>query len=124
MDFQGLCRCAAGEEFTLFQMFRSLADQDSRERFLHPDAKRLGELDEKHGTRYLETVLSWLYYEKNAAQAAKHIYVHRNTLDNRMGKIAGLVQAHWENGGYCTRMLYSAWFLLRQQGKLRDGLLN
>lgn len=124
MDFQGFCRCATEEEFTLFQMFRSLVAQDSREHYLHPDAKLLAEMDEKHGTHYLETVFSWLYYEKNAAQAAKHIYVHRNTLDNRMGKIAGMVQAHWKNSGYCIRMLYSAWFLLRRQGLLRDGLLR
>lgn len=124
LDFQGFFRCASEAEFGLFQMFQTLAAQDSRERFVHPDARRLGGLDEKHGTHYLETVFSWLYYEKNAAQAAKHIYVHRNTLDNRLGKITDLVQAHWENGGYCTRMLYSAWFLLRQQGKLRDGLLR
>ncbi len=124
MDFQGFYRCAAKEEFALFQMFRCLAAQDSRECFLHLDARRLGELDEKHGAHYLETVFSWLYYEKNAAQAAKHIYVHRNTLDNRLGKIAGLVQAHWDSAGYCTRMLYGAWYLLRQQGQLRDGLLR
>lgn len=123
MDFLGFCRCATEEEFAVFQMFHSLADQDRREQILHPDAKLLAEMDKKHGTHYLETIFSWLYYEKNAALAAKHIYVHRNTLDNRLNKVADLVQTHWENGGYCTRMLYSTWFLLRKQMLLRDGLL-
>lgn len=124
MDFQGFCRCATAEEFIPFELFQMAAEQDTGENLLHQDAKILWETDKKRASHYLETVFSWLYYEKNASRAAQHIFVHRNTLDNRMGKITEQLKSRWDNGGYCTRMLYSTWLLLRRQGWLRDSMLH
>lgn len=123
-DFSGFCRCAVQEEFAVFQMFRLAENGDPEDLLLHEDAKHLAAKDEDHTARYLETLFTWLYYEKNAAVAAKHLFVHRNTLDNRMRKITVLVKADWGNRGYCTRMLYSAWLLLKRDGQLRDSLLQ
>ena len=123
-DFSGFCRCASQEEFAVFQMFRLAANSDPEDLLLHEDAKFLAAKDKDQTAGYLETLFAWLYYEKNAAAAAKHLFVHRNTLDNRMRKITALVKADWGNRGYCTHMLYSAWLLLKREGQLRDRLLD
>ena len=123
MDFHGFSRCAMQKEFGVFQMFELVRQQDTEDSLLHPDAGVLWERDRKYGSHDLETLFCWLYYEKNAAKAAKHIFVHRNTLDNRIAKISERLNADWSLGGYCTAMLYSAWFYLRKEGWLRDSTL-
>lgn len=123
LDFANFSRLAGQEEFTVFQIFYLVAEGDNAERLLHSDAKKLEQMDIEHSCHYMETVFSWLYYEKNAARAARHVFIHRNTLDNRIRKITSLLDARWEQGGYCVRMLYSTWFLLRKHGWLRDCLL-
>ena len=123
MDFCGFSRCAMKKEFGVFQMFELVRQQDTEESLLHPDAGVLWERDRKHGSHDLETLFCWLYYEKNAAEAAKHVFVHRNTLDNRIAKISERINANWNMGGYCTAMLYSAWVYLRKEGWLRDAML-
>lgn len=123
MDFQQFYRLATHEEFSVFRMFGLIAKEATAATLLHPDAKKLEQMDITHSLHYMETVFAWLYYEKNATAAARHIFIHRNTLDNRIRKITTLLDAHWEQGGYCISMLYSTWFLLRAHGWLRDCLL-
>lgn len=124
MKFRGFSRCAMKKEFGVFQMFELVRQQDTEEGLLHPDAGVLWERDRKHGAHDLETLFCWLYYEKNAVEAAKHVFVHRNTLDNRIAKISERVNADWNMGGYCTAMLYSTWFYLQKEGWLRDAMLH
>ena len=123
MAFRGFSRCAMKREFCVFQMFELVRKQDAACSLLHPDAGALWDRDRARGSHDLETLFCWLYYEKNAAEAARHIYVHRNTLDNRIAKISERISADWNLGSYCTAMLYSTWFYLRKEGWLRDSML-
>ncbi len=123
MAFQGFLRCAMKWEFCVFQMFELVRKQNAACSLLHPDAEALWDRDRKRGSHDLETLFCWLYYEKNAAEAARHIYVHRNTLDNRIAKISQRIGGNWNLGSYCTAMLYSTWFYLKKEGWLRDSML-
>ena len=123
MAFRGFSRCAMKRDFCVFQMFELVRKQDAACSLLHPDAETLWDRDRTRGSHDLETLFCWLYYEKNAAEAARHIYVHRNTLDNRIAKISERISADWNWGSYCTAMLYSTWFYLRKEGWLRDSML-
>ncbi len=123
MAFRGFFRCAMKREFCVFQMFELVRKQDAACSLLHPDAEALWDRDRMRGSHDLETLFCWLYYEKNAAEAARHIFVHRNTLDNRISKISERISAEWNLGSYCTSMLYSTWFYLRKEGWLRDSML-
>ena len=57
-------------------------------------------------------------------EAGAYIYVHRNTLDNRIAKLTERISGDWNLGSYCTAMLYSTWFYLRKEGWLRDSMLH
>ena len=51
----------------------------------------LNAYDRAHNTNYCETLLVYLVHERNAVSTAEALFVHRNTLRNRMNKIDEIV---------------------------------
>ena len=47
--------------------------------------------DRSHNTKYSKTLLTYLLCERNAAKAARKLYLHRNTLRNHMDKILEII---------------------------------
>ncbi|MBQ9067730.1 MAG: helix-turn-helix domain-containing protein, partial [Eggerthellaceae bacterium] len=60
---------------------------------MHSFVERLVDYDNAHGTEYCLTLYTWLLLERNTVRTAEVLYIHRNTLKNRLvniDKILGL----------------------------------
>lgn len=64
---------------------------------LHPDVLLLEELDRKKETGWLELLKAYFDNECSLVNTAKAMYVHRNTLVYRLGKLKELMHYDWDN---------------------------
>ena len=60
-------------------------------------ADKLYAYDQAHNTKYCETLLAYLALERNALLTAKTLYLHRNTLRNRLSKIDEIISTDLDN---------------------------
>ena len=57
----------------------------------------LDEYDKKHHTAFCETLFFYLLHERNAAAVSKAMFLHRNTLRNRLARIQQIVPIDFDN---------------------------
>lgn len=72
--------------------------------------------DEKNGTQ-LVTTLSAVYDRgMSISQAADHLFLHPNTVHQRLARIDGLLGGHWRDGAphFQRRLAIAVWALQRQ----------
>ena len=55
------------------------------------EVEQLHEHDSKHGTEYVKTLYTFLVNERNYVSASKALFLHKNTLRNRIEKINELI---------------------------------
>ncbi|MCQ2452759.1 MAG: helix-turn-helix domain-containing protein [Oscillospiraceae bacterium] len=60
--------------------------------FVMPELLKLYELDRESGTEYYQTLFWFLVNNGHAANTAKQLYIHRNTLKYRMDRIEEIVK--------------------------------
>lgn len=77
-------------------------------------AAALYEHDRAQGTEYCRTLLTWLINDRNTIHAAEELYVHRNTLKNRLERIKGLVEVDLDDFRVRIRMQLSLCDLRRE----------
>jgi hypothetical protein len=77
--------------------------------------------DEEHGTEYCHTLHVWLAHERNTVKAASELYVHRNTLKNRLGHIQDIIGVDTDDFWVRERLLLSLHTLLAQKGVEADA---
>lgn len=63
----------------------------------HPDLTTLMEYDREHHTQLLKTLKCYLSCGLNATTAAEKLFVHRNTLYQRLSKIESMITSNLEN---------------------------
>lgn len=54
--------------------------------------ERLRDHDEQSGAQYCHTLYQWLLHERNTNKTAALLYIHRNTLNNRLANIDKLIR--------------------------------
>ena len=79
------------------------------------EVNALHSYDLEHGTSYCLTLLEFLKHERNAIATAKALFVHRNTLRNRMEKIAEIVDIDLNDAETRFRMVISLNTVLKAQ---------
>lgn len=67
------------------------------ERVYAPIVERLKVFDRNHGADLLKTLEVYLEWDMNASDSAKELYVHRNTLNNRLEKIIDLTNLTFDD---------------------------
>ena len=60
--------------------------------FIMPELLKLRELDRETGTEYYKTLFWYIVNNGHAANTAKQLYIHRNTLKYRMDRIEQMMQ--------------------------------
>ena len=105
--FEGCTGLRNTSEFSMFRIFLKTHAADPTGQFIHPDVKTLCAYDEKHNTQYAQTLFRYLLKDCDASQTAEALYIHRNTLDNRLRKMSELITADWRDVNYKHQMLYS-----------------
>lgn len=68
---------------------------------------RLRRYDEAKETDYCHTLYVWLANERNTVRAAQELFIHRNTLNNRLDKISEILGAEMDDVPQRIRVLLS-----------------
>lgn len=84
----------------------SLVDLLAREGIApsQPAVEALAGHDGKNGTMYTETLYTYLRCAQRPAEAAKRLFIHRNTLDYRIRRIGELADIDWGDGDLLFRL--------------------
>lgn len=67
-------------------------------RFYHPAVDKIAAYDRQNGSELISTLKEYLRYVDNPALVAEHLYIHKNTLFYRIGKIRELFGLDLKNG--------------------------
>ena len=85
------------QDYYLKHLAKVFKDHESVEAFLDPSMKKLFQYDKVHGTDLLKALYYYLVYERNVAEAARALFIHRNTLLYHLKKIDSIVSIHYDN---------------------------
>lgn len=83
-------------DYALYYMFES-NDPETTFYAMHPDILYLDKLDREKDTQWLMLLKTYFDNECSLVNTAKALYVHRNTLVYRLGKLRELVHYDWDN---------------------------
>lgn len=81
-------------------------------------ADKLVSYDKEHHTEYAHTLLTWLMLERNGIKAAKDLYIHRNTLGNRLAHIADITGVNLDDFFVRTRMLIALYAIKAEEQRM------
>lgn len=70
-------------------------------------AEKLKAHDANHHTEYCKTLLTWLMHERNTVRTAEVMYIHRNTLKNRLERIEEIITVDLDDYANRQRLLLS-----------------
>ena len=79
------------DDYGLYSLIAVLLEKLSMPEICHDGVLRLYESDQKNGTDYIHTLFVYLCNDRNALQTSKALFIHRNTLLNRLEKIFKIV---------------------------------
>ncbi len=85
------------EDYKIYSMFQSVPDKDPFDQYSTEVVRRIHEYDLKNATDYLETLRHYLGNQCSVQKAADKLYVHRNTVAYRVGKIKELFGLSFED---------------------------
>ena len=85
------------DKYSVYSLLEQYPDQENLTKLCHSAIFTLAEYDLEHNTALLETLHAYLYSQKNMTTAAATLYIHRNTLVNRMTKINDLIHTDLED---------------------------
>ena len=74
-------------ELGIYNLLRDAASRNELDRYLSPNLIKLQEQDRQTGTHLFETLRVYLLENGNIKNTAEKLYLHRNTVIHRMGKI-------------------------------------
>ena len=77
----------------------------------HPGVVQLYVYDLKNKTNLLETLKTYLECGENAVQTAQNLYIHRNTLYQRLKKINGIIHTNLDNANIRLFIMMSYTFV-------------
>lgn len=94
-------------EYEIYHMLHITSSKTDLKEFCHPSLEILLEHDRLNGTDYFRTLHEYLKNATNKMQTAGKLYIHRNTMDHRIRKIAGLTGMDLTDGEDCFMLFLS-----------------
>lgn len=85
------------DDFAAYQLLREHIDRDGLTRFCRASIGPLLDQDEKSGTQFVETLDKYFLHNGSISDAAKDMYIHRNTYIYRLEKIKALLDTDLKN---------------------------
>lgn len=95
------------DKYSIYDLLESCADHMDIMRFCHSAVFTLADYDRLHQTALLETLRAYLYTGKNVAEASAKLYIHRNTMNNRLQKINDLICTDLEDSENIFHLMLS-----------------
>jgi DNA-binding PucR family transcriptional regulator len=81
----------------LYRLLLGLHDQAEVRRFYNETLGRLVDYDREHNTDLVDTLRAFFEQNANASETARKLFVHRNTLNYRLRRIAEIVGLDLDN---------------------------
>jgi sugar diacid utilization regulator len=95
------------DKYSPFHVIEICSRNEDAIRFCHSAIFILGDYDKQHETQMLDTLQAYLIYHRNIAEAARALYVHRNTMNYRINKITSLLGIDIDDPEIAYQLLFS-----------------
>ena len=102
------------EEFSIYtvidlcaQRFMELFHSDDIIYLIHPAVIHLTRYDRKHRSDLRDVLYYYLRNDRNLVKTAGDLYMHRNTVVNKVNRILELLELDLEDGGLRQRLMFS-----------------
>lgn len=92
------------KEYRFITLLSMLSQKELLNQFIHPGVLRLARYDEEHRSNFLETTKKYLIYQSNAAECAKQMNLHRNSLIYRIEKASSIMEVSLDNPYDCFNL--------------------
>lgn len=96
-DFEDERRLIPYEDYKVYNLFLNVPDEDLFDQYSTEVVRRIHEYDRKNATNYLETLYHYLGNQCSVKKAADKLFVHRNTVAYRIGKMRELFDLSFED---------------------------
>lgn len=80
------------DDLGIYQLLLEIEDQSLISRYVYQHLESVMEYDEKYEQELLDTLRVYLEENGNLVQAARKLYIHRNTMVNRINKLEELLE--------------------------------
>lgn len=91
--------------------FQEIHGHDDLIYLIHPSIVEIARYDQKHNNNLLEVLYQYLLNNRNLTQTAKALYLHRNTVIKKVGKLTKIIGADLDNGELQSRIMFSCQFV-------------
>lgn len=103
--------CYDFEDYVLHYFMHYGTSRIDGRHLCHPGVVQLYVYDLKNKTNLLETLKTYLECGENAVQTAQNLYIHRNTLYQRLKKINGIIHTNLDNANIRLFIMMSYTFV-------------
>jgi len=104
------------------QRYMSLFNHSDIMYLIHPIVVHLTRYDEKHRTNLRDVLYYYLLNSQDVKRTAEVLYMHRNTVSNKINLIRSICHIEFEDGGLCQRLLFSCQVMLYYERVLQQRL--
>ena len=104
------------------QRYMSLFSHSDIMYLVHPIVVHLTRYDESHRTNLRDVLFYYLQNSQDLKRTAETLYMHRNTVANKINQIRSICSIDFEDGGLCQRLLFSCQVILYYERVLQQRL--
>lgn len=104
------------------QRYMSLFNHSDIVYLVHPIVVHLTRYDEQHRTNLRDVLFYYLQNSRDLKRTAEMLYMHRNTVANKLNQIRSICHIDFEDGGLCQRLLFSCQVMLYYEKVLQQNI--
>lgn len=104
------------------QRYMSLFGHSDLMYLVHPLVVQLTHYDEQHRTNLRDVLFYYLQNGQDLKRTAEMMYMHRNTVANKINQIRSLYRIDLADGGLCQRLLFGCQVILYYERVLQQRL--
>lgn len=105
------------------QKFMQLHHHDDIIYLTHPSIIAICRYDKKNNTNLCDVLFYYLINDRNVMLTAKALYMHRNTVQNKLSKISEIITIPLDNGYVQQRMIIS-YYIMKYYEVYMNGVLK
>ncbi|MCE7791296.1 helix-turn-helix domain-containing protein [Salipaludibacillus sp. CUR1] len=95
------------DELRFYELIDNFPDKERLESYCHPAVLKLLTHDQTYGTDYYDTLQLYLLHNQNLNLTAQKLFIHRNTMKNRMKKINEIINLDLTEGELIFQLGYT-----------------
>lgn len=89
------------------QQFKDVHHHNDIIYLIHPSVVEIARFDKNNNNNLLEVLYCYLVNDRNLVKTAKSLYMHRNTVLNKINRITEIIGRDLDNGEFQQRIMFS-----------------